>query len=221
MQTPQPGSATPAPTPSAPPDTIPLATSLAFVLDGSISSNHSKGGETVRAHLKRPLLVGTRTVAPAGTPVDIRILDAVPAENPDIYGYVDIYFGPLTLPNGSSLPLRAPTAKLSVNPSAGHEATVGVENTVGDIFMPTALLHMLRKGRNFTLQPGAEIHALTEANVVLLPNGTVAVTTPAPLVLDEATPHSSFNSAPLATPNPRFRPSIVSTPLTPTTPHPR
>lgn len=221
MVTPGPGDATPAPPPATPPPgTLPVGSTLTFVLDGPISSASSKPGDLVNAHLKSPLIVGHSVVAPEGTPVQIRIVDAVPAQNPDIYGYVDIYFEPLHLPNGSAMPLRPPTSHLSVNPSAGHQSTVDVENTIGDIFLPGAIFHALRKGRNFVLEPGADVRAKTEAGLTLLPNGSVAVSTPAPLVLDEATPHATFNSSPLATPNPDFQPKMPDPRLDTSTPHP-
>ena len=146
-------------------------------------------------------------IAPAGTPVEIRIADASPASSPDVYGYVDIFFRPMTLPDGTLLPLRAPAQHLNVNTSAGHDSTVGVENTIGDIFEPTLLYHVFRKGRNFTLEPGARINAITEATI-LVRHGVVAVETPAPLVLDEETPISSFRAMPMATPQASFKPTI-------------
>lgn len=205
---------------TAPPDAgvLPLNSRLTFILDGTISSATSHSDEMVNAHLKDSLTLKGRTVAPAGTPVQIRVLDAKPATNPDIYGFVDIYFEPLHLADGRTLALHAPISHLNVNSSAGHESTVGIENTVGDIFTPTLLLHVLRKGRNFTLGPGAEIHALTEAALELLPNGTIAITTPAPIAVEEATPHSAFRSIPLATPNPSFHPELTPKPLDKSTP---
>ena len=220
MPTPQPGKtrATGSPSPTPPPHTLPLGTTIAFVLDGTISSASSKRGDLVGAHLKAPLTIDDRVLAPAGTPVQIIIANAVPAENPDIYGFVEIFFRALTLPDGTTIPLRAPSGHLSVDPSAGHQETVGVENTIGDIFLPTALFHVFRKGRNFTLEPGAEIRAVTEATVVARPGGSIAVTTPAPLVMDVATPHATFNGTPLATPNPDFHPQLTAPPLTATSP---
>ncbi len=175
----------------------------------------------VNAHLKNALVLGSHTLANAGTPVRIRILDASPATNPDIYGFVDIFFEPLRLTDGRTIALRPPSAHLNVNSSAGHESTVAVENTVGDIFTPTMLLHVFRKGRNFVLQPGAEVHALTEAAIEAMPNGTIAIMTPAPIVVEDATPHSSFRTVPLATPNPSYRPQMVTPTLGPGTPTPR
>lgn len=213
---------TASPTPAPPANVLPLSTNLTFVLDGPISSATSKSDEIVNAHLKNALVLDSHTIAAAGTPVQIRILDAKPATNPDIYGFVDVFFEPLRLRDGRTIPLRAPTSHLNVNSSAGHESTVAMENTVGDIFTPTLLLHVFRKGRNFTLEPGAEIHALTEARLEALPNGTIAITTPPPIVVEEATPHSSFRMVPLATPNPSFRPELTPAPIDKnTTPTPR
>jgi hypothetical protein len=193
---------------------------LTLVLDGTISSGTSKADEIVNAHLKDAIVLEEHTVFPAGTPVRIRILDASPASNPDIYGFVDIYYQPLQLVDGREIPIRPVRQHLNVNPSAGHQSTVDVENTVGDVFTPTMLLHFFRKGRNFVLEPGAEIHARTEAAIELTANGTIAISTPPPLVLEATTPHSSFKSMPMATPNPSFRPPIdITSPQPRTTSH--
>jgi hypothetical protein len=205
-------STSPAATPTPPPNVLPFGSMLAFVLDGTISSGTSRAGEIVKAHLERDLVLDGQTVAHAGAPVEIKIVDASPASNPDIYGYVDIYFRPLDLPDGRAIPLRAPAQHLNVNVSAGHESTAEVENTIGDIFQPTLLYHVFRKGRNFTLQPGARINALTEATVRVLQGGTVAITTPAPIVLDDDAPVSSYRSVPMATPNPSYKPALTAPP---------
>ncbi|HUA08679.1 MAG TPA: hypothetical protein VMA98_05340 [Candidatus Acidoferrales bacterium] len=217
-----PGAAkSPSPTPdTVPANMLPLGTSLAFILDDTISSANSKAGQTVRAHLEHAMIVNGTTVAPAGTPVEIKITDASPASNPDIYGFVDIYIHPMKLPDGRSIPLHPPAAHLNINTSSGHDSTVDVEDTIGDLWAPTLLLHVFRKGRNFTLEPGARIRALTDATIVVSPDGTVAINTPAPLVLDADTPVSSFKAVPMATGQPSYSPALTPPPLTPNTPHP-
>lgn len=203
-------SATPSASPSINPNAtiLPFGSSLSFVLDGTISSSTSKAGQIVSAHLQQPLVVGGVTVAPAGTAVQIKIVDASPASNPDIYGYVDIFVRPMQLADGRVLPLHAQATHLNVNVSAGHESTVDVEDTVGDIYTPILLYHIFRKGRNFTLAPGATIRLRTQATLVALGNGTVAIQTPVPLVMDAETPLSSFRAVPIATVNPSYKPPI-------------
>jgi hypothetical protein len=197
-------SPTPSPTPS---DVVPFGSTLVFALDDPISSNDSHSGEIVRAHLKNALALEGHVVAPAGTPVQIRIINAVAASNPDVYGYVDIYFEPLQLPNGRVVPLEPPTTHLTIDVSAGHTSTVELEDTIGDIFIPGHVLyHVFRKGRNLEMQPGAEIRARTQATIALARNGAIAVTTPAPVVMEDDNPVSTFTAMPFATPHPSFAP---------------
>jgi hypothetical protein len=214
-------SPTASPTPVVAPNIFPLGSSLAFILDGTISSSSSKSGDIVKAHLENALVVNGVTVAPAGSPIEIKIADASPASNPDIYGFVDIYFRPLALPDGRLIPLHAPASHLNVNVSSGHASTVGIEDTIGDVFQPTLLLHVFRKGRNFVLEPGAHVHAVTDATVVIARSGGVDIKTPAPLVLDAETPISSYRSVPMATPQQSYKPSLTPPPLTTMTPNPQ
>lgn len=220
MQTPR-TSASPSATPKPAPNVLPFGSSLTFILDGTISSASSKAGEIVKAHLEHALEVDGVTVAPAGSPIEIKIADASPASNPDIYGFVDVYFRPLLLADGRTIPLRAPASHLNVNISAGHDATVGVENTIGDVWAPTMLFHVFRKGRNFVLEPGAHINAFTDATVMIARGGAVMIETPAPLVLDAETPISSFRSVPMATADASYKPPLQAPSVTPDTPHPR
>jgi hypothetical protein len=192
-------SPTPSPQPSG--NLLPFDSTVLFVLDDPISSKAAKAGQLIRAHLKSALVVGGRTVAPAGAPEQIRIVDVSPADIADTYGFVDIYYEPLPLPDGRQLPLRAPVARLEPHVTAGHESTVESEDTVGDIFVPYySLWQILRKGKNFVLKPGSELPARTEATISAQPNGTIGIVTPPPLPPGSYAPNSSFPVIPLATP---------------------
>ena len=199
---------------------LPIGSQLAFVLDGEISSASSKAGDIVKAHLEKALVVQDVTVAPAGTPIEIKVTDASPASNPDIYGFVDIYFRPLTLPDGRAVPMHARISHLNVNVSSGHESTSEAENTIGDEWYPTLLLHVFRKGRNFKAEAGAHITGITDASVVVAKNGAVAIETPAPLVLNAETPVSSFRAMPMATVNATYSPKLAPPSMGPGLPTP-
>ncbi len=189
--------------PSAPPpgNALPLDSMLLFVLDDPISSKASKKGELVRAHLKNAIVVGGRVVAAAGAPAQIRVVDTSAADLADTYGFVDIFFEPLTLADGRSLPLRTPIAHLTPNISSGHESTVSAEDTVGDIFVPYySLWQIVRHGKNFVLGAGSVIPANTEATLTAQPNGSTAIVTPAPLSAGNEAPNATFPVLPLATP---------------------
>jgi hypothetical protein len=192
--------ATPSPT-TAPANVLPLDSSLLLVTDEPISSKSSKAGELVRAHLKSAIVISGRVVAPAGTPAQIKIVDVSPSDILDVYGFVDIYFEPLQLPDGRILPLRAPVARLSPRVTAGHESTVEAEDTVGDIFVPYyTFWQILRKGKNFVLGAGSELPARTEATITTQPNGSIAIVTPQPLSPRVEVPISAFSPVPVATP---------------------
>jgi hypothetical protein len=213
-------SGSPTATPPAPANILPIGSPLAFILDGEISSSSSKAGDIVKAHLEKALVIQDVTIAPAGTPLEIKVTDALPASNPDIYGFVDIYFRPLTLPDGRVIPLHARLSHLNVNISAGHETTAEAENTIGDEWYPTLLLHVFRKGRNFKAEPGARFTGITDASLVVAKSGKVAIETPAPLVLDAETPISSFRAMPMATVNATYSPKLVAPTMGPGMPNP-
>jgi hypothetical protein len=200
--------ATTSPTAPPPGNVLPFDSTLLFVLDDSISSKASKAGELVRAHLENAIVVGGRTVAAAGAPVQIRIVDVSPADIADTYGFVDIFFEPMMLADGRALPLRAPVARLAPNVSSGHESTVAAEDTAGDIFVPYyPLWQIMRKGKNFVLGPGSVIPAKTEATLTAQPNGTIAVVTPRPMAQSTEPANATFPVVPLATP---FGPGAVT-----------
>ncbi len=212
----------PTPSPSAPPpgNVLPFDSTLLFVLDEPISSKSSKAGNLVRAHLKNAIVIAGRTVASAGTPAGIRIVDSSPSDIADTYGFVDIFFEPLILPGGLTLPLRTPVARLTPNVTAGHESTVGAEDTAGDIFVPYyPIYQILRKGKNFVLGPGSVIPANTEATLTAQPNGPIAIVTPRPLQASTEPASATFPVVPIATPfGPGATPRPRSTPRPSQTP---
>jgi hypothetical protein len=180
---------------------LPFDSSLFFVLDDTLSSATGQANQIVRVHLKDPLVLRGVTVAPAGTPAAIKITDVHAAQSGDEYGYIDIYFLPMTLPNGQLVPLRAPVSHLNVHVSAGHESTVDMEDMAEDIIFPAAiLLQVFRKGRNFTLQTGSLIRARAEATISVTDRGAIAVQTPPPLRMPADPPATDFSKMPLAKP---------------------
>ena len=201
---------------------LPFDSTLAFVLDDAISSKSSRAGQYVAVHLRDPLVVGGRTVAPAGAPAKIRIVAVSAADIGDVYGFVDVFFEPLQLPDGRQLPLRAPVARLEPHVSAGHESTVEWEDTIEDQVIPYHFLyHIFRKGKNFVLGAGSQIPARTEATLMVAPNGTVAIATAAPIRASLRTPTSAFPTEPPATPfGPSGGASSRKTPAPVTTPTP-
>jgi hypothetical protein len=189
--------ATPSGTPSS--TVLPLSSSLFFVLDDTISS-HSKAGSKARAHLRDPIVLDGVTVARAGTPIEIEITQSAAAQVGGVNGSVEVYFGSLPLAGNQSLPLDTVTGHLDPHTSAGQQSTQGIEDTVGDIFIPGHILyHMFRKGGDVTLRPGTVIRARTAATV-RVSRGVIAIATPAPFITTVDTPNPGFSVAPMYTP---------------------
>jgi len=218
VPTPEPARRIPATSPTGTPNStiLPLDSSLFFVLDETISSAATPGSR-VRAHLRDPIVLTGRTVAPAGTPVEIEITQASRAHMGNEDGSVDIYFEALTLPGGKRIPLITPTAHIDPHMSVGQYNTRAVTDTVGDIFIPGHYIyHMLRKGHEVALGPGTVLRARTAASISVASGGALVIATPQPFVTVRDTPHPAFVPAPLYTP-PGFH---MATPKPSPSPHP-
>lgn len=184
--------------------TLPLDSSLFFVLDDTLSSR-LKAGSVVRAHLRDAIVLRGKTIARAGSPVEIEVSQVSPAQMGNQDGSVEIYFKALTLADGSSVPLTTPTSHIDPHVSIGAYNTRAVTDTVGDIFIPGHYIyHMLRKGHDVVLGPGTVLRARTGAAIELA-KGAIVLATPQPLITVSDTPHPDFVPAPVFTP-PGFHP---------------
>ncbi len=201
---------------------LPFDTSVMLVLDAALSSATLSRNQVVKAHLRDDIKVGNQTIASAGSPVLIDIVGAQGAKSEDNYGYVDIALEPLQLKDGSLLPLRAPTSHITDYVSAGHQATVGVEDTIGDIFIPGHIIYRaIRKGRNVTIAAGSLLRARTIGTVSIDATGAIAVATPRPISMPASAPAGDFKPLPFYTQPPVRHPNARATPYHPTpTPEP-
>lgn len=186
------------------------------MLDDTLSSATNRAGDIIRMHLKQPLVLAGRTVAPAGAPASLLIVDTSAAQIADTYGFVDIFVKPLHLSNGREIPLGVASSRLSPRDTAGHESTVAIEDTIADIVIPYAgLFQILRKGKNFVLHPGAELRARVNATLVATPEGVV-IQTPRPPGASVEVPHAAFDALPLSRPMPSAPPPATAAPPPPT-----
>ena len=220
--TPQPGppgrTEAPAPTPVPAADQlVPLNSSVLVVLDDRIGSGFTSDGTQARAHLKDPLEQNGTVLAPAGTVLRIKVTDVRGAQAPDVDGSMNIYFEPLALGNGASLPLRAPVSHISVETTSGAASTAEVTDTIKDIFIPYHFLYrMFRKGANVDLHPGTILRARTDAIVVKSGTGYAVINAPA-RALSIDPPHVDykpypFYTVPPKTPVPKPSPTITPVP---------
>jgi len=201
--------ASPEPSPSATspfatdPATLPFGSAVVLVLDDRISSSTSTAGSIVRYHLRDPLVVGTTTLAPAGTRGTISILRTTKAGSGDVDGTVAIHLEPLTLPGDGEtavLPLHA-REFLAIERSAGELSTRAAGDQAMNVFVPYGVIYQVfRKGRQFVLPVGTIVQAQTAAIVRVGARGAVTIETPQPFVREYDTPHAEITAAPLYTP---------------------
>jgi len=131
---------------------LPFDSSLIFVLDDAISSDKSHTDDVVRAHLRDPIVLGGKTVAPAGTPVRFAFFARNRRRAATSTLRRDL-FRTDAAADGSRLPLRARRRASTFHVSAGHESTVGIEDTSRNLYPIRAALSGFRKGKNFELAP--------------------------------------------------------------------
>ncbi len=198
------GKPTVAPT-AAPANTLilPLGSPIDFVLDDEMGSNKSKAGQTIRIHLRNPLIVNGVTLAPAETPATLRILGVHRATAGDNDGSLQIAIQPLELPKYGALPIHANHEYLTIEHTRGQLATRGATDTITDIFLPGAVLYnALRKGRDFVLPSGAILRAQTAATIDATDPKSIAIVIPHPILLNHDAPHADFTPSPIYTPVP-------------------
>lgn len=190
---------TTAATPSASAKILPVDSSVFFVLDGTVSSRGERGA-TVGAHLRDAIVVGGNTLAAAGAPIELSIIDVRRALMGNVDGWVEVELRPLKLADGQMLPLRLPRSHIDRYVSVGQASTQETTDTIGDIFVPYHMLyHALRKGSDITLKPGTVLRARTGA-AISIAGKAVVLSTPQPFASSIDKPYAAFSPAPIFTP---------------------
>lgn len=106
-QTPTPSSVVPGSPDPAETITVPQGTNIALTLVNSIKSKSTKPGDTVRAVVAFPVVVGTKLAIPAGTYVQGVVNAVTPHASRGHTPTVKIHFTALLFANGYSVPLEA------------------------------------------------------------------------------------------------------------------
>jgi hypothetical protein len=211
------------PTPGVTGTTLPFGSALYFVLDDKVNSGTTAPGTKIRMHLKSALVVNGAELAAAGSPASMVVLATRKAESGDIDGAVQVHLDPFPLPGrGLELPIRAIHEYLTIELTAGQEATRSTTDTVADVFIPGHMLyHAFRRGRQFVLPPGSVLRAQTAATVDATNARAIVLSTPPPFTSTYDTPHADITRAPIYTPAPdRPRPLPKGKPTLPPTPQP-
>ena len=184
--------------------TLPVGSSLVFVLDEKINSGNARAGSLVRMHLRDPLVVNGVVLAPAGTADTLSIVSVRKAGSLDTDGSVQIFLEPLAIAGTDrTVPLRASREYLAIEHSAGQLTTRGLTDSIIDVFVPYHQIYeIVRKGHQMVLPAGSLIRAQIADTIDAHDPHAIVLQTPAPLVSNPDAPHADLTPAPLYTPAP-------------------
>lgn len=203
--------------------TLPFGSTLLLVLEDKIDSGSTKPDTTIHLHLREPLVVNGVTVAAAGTPATLRVVSTRHAHSGDIDGAVQIHLDPIALSGRrEALPIRAYHEYLTIELTAGQQATRNTTDTIGDIFVPYhSLYHAFRRGRQLVLPIGSVLRAQTGATIDASDPKAIVLSTPPPFESSYDVPHADLTPPPFYTPAPvRPKPLPKGKPTLPPTPVP-
>jgi hypothetical protein len=186
------------PQPAAAGFLLPAGTVVTIVLDQEIDSATVAPGAVIAAHLRDPIVVGGRTLAPAGSPVRIVVTETRRAGD-GVSGEVVLDLAPVRLTDRLDLPLRFVHADLSPLLIAADPEDV--------ILPPSPKAQPLKRGFDVILPRGTRLRARTAASVQATSSAGDTLVTPPPYRLSTEKPYAPFTPIPLATYNPRFTPA--------------
>jgi hypothetical protein len=102
--------------------TIPAGTAVHFKLLHGINTAHAKAGQNVAGALTQPIVVGGRTVAPAGSAVNVHITSAEASGRIGGSAKLVFHVSSITLANGSRVSVRTSSYAREGRAHAKHNA---------------------------------------------------------------------------------------------------
>jgi len=165
-----------------------------IVLDHAVSTADVEPGAVVGAHLRDAIVVRGKTLAKAGTPVQLFVTEVRRAGD-GVGGEVVLRVEPVHLEGQLNLPMRLLHPALS--------ATLVLANP-DDIVLPAKDKSAQPvRGSDLILSPGTQLRARTMATIDATdPNRTV-LATPLPYTLSTERPYAAFTPIPLTTYDPK------------------
>ena len=104
---------------------IPAGTELTLALDTTLSSETSNAGDTFTATVVEPIVIEGREVIAAGSRVEGRVTDAVPAKQGAGKGTLGLSFGSLRLASGSRTDVVGSFQEVSASKKGRNAAVIG------------------------------------------------------------------------------------------------
>lgn len=207
---------------------VPAETTIPLVLKNTVSSRTAYKGQAVYCETIYPITVDNRVVLPVGTYVKGAVTQVVRPGRIKGKAQLGLRFDSITLPNGTTRPLRATLSSYAGNENQGfrrEESKIEGESSKGEDagkIASTATQGTIIGGLSTRSGKGAGIGALsggvgsliwvlaTRGKEILLPSGTnleLQLTAPLSFARDEVEPPSNYPEGP-ALPRREFGPGL-------------
>ena len=176
---------------------LPAGTVETIVLDQAIDSAQTEPGALIRAHIRDAIVVRGKTLAPAGTPVQM-IVSAMRRAGNGASGAIMLRLEPLHLRDDLNLPMRLVHPVLS---------PLLVAANAEDIALPSkAAAESVKRGENLVLPHGTMMRAKTALTIDATDPQKDVLVPPPPYTISTEKPYSAFTPIPLVTYSPRPTP---------------
>ena len=177
---------------------LPAGTTQTIVLDQQIDSAETEPGTLVRAHLRDPIVVRGKTLAPAGAQVQL-IVSATRRSSEGVSGQIMLRLEPpLHLSDGLNLPMRLLYPVLS--------PLLVAANTTDITLPPDAKIEQIKRGADLILPKGTMLRAKTTVTLDATNSQQDMLVAPAPYTISTEKPYAAFTPIPLVTYHPRATP---------------
>jgi len=176
---------------------LPAGTVETIVLDQAIDSAQTEPGAIIRAHLRDAIVVRGKTLAPAGSPVQM-IVSATRRAGNGVSGEIMLRLESVHLVDDLNLPMRLLHPVLS---------PLLVAANAEDIALPSkAAAETVKRGANLVLPHGTMMRAKTALTIDATDPHKDVLVPPPPYTISTEKPYSAFTPIPLVTYSPRPTP---------------
>jgi hypothetical protein len=175
---------------------LPAGTAETIVLDQAIDSAQIQPATIVNGHLRSPIVLRGKVLAPADTPIRM-VVTATRRAGDGVSGEVVLRVEPVGLQGGISLPVHL------VHPALSPLLVLANPQ---DIVISTHARGELHQGKDLMLPRGTLFRAATSATLDATNPEKIVVATPPPYTISTDRPYSIFTPIPLTTYNPHASP---------------
>jgi len=137
---------------------LPTGTLLRISMKQTVSSAHSKTGDSFAFTVVDDVKIGDRVALPAGTVGTGKVVRSAPAHGGRVDGILKLQFDPVKVADGTTVVIDITQESLVADQNS-HNGMAGSVAEVADMTVPGFfLIDFLRKGDDVTLAGGAPFH---------------------------------------------------------------